>query len=246
MLTVCEARFSNGELGINAKGDHMRKAKGDSSNQQQVFPASPSVDRRTLLKASVLGISATFAGKLSAGRRDSTVPAQSIVETSAGKVRGTIAKDIHIFKGIPYGASTGGKNRFMPPAKPEPWSSVRDALQYGPLRHRPYLAPPAVCPGWNSWWRPTPPAALRRARIAWFSISGLPASKTIASGPSCSGVTEGHSFPAPVLPLSMMEQISRMITTLSLRRSIIGSGLWATRISATQVKHSGSRAMWEC
>jgi para-nitrobenzyl esterase len=52
--------------------------------------------------------------------------------TSAGRVRGTTAEGINIFKGIPYGASTAGKNRFMPPVKPAPWTDVRDALAYGP------------------------------------------------------------------------------------------------------------------
>jgi carboxylesterase type B len=31
----------------------------------------------------------------------------------------------------PYGASTSGANRFMPPMKPEPRSGIRNALQHG-------------------------------------------------------------------------------------------------------------------
>jgi len=53
-----------------------------------------------------------------------------IVEVATGKLRGTSSAGIHSFKGIPYGASTAGRNRFMAPEPPLPWSGVRDALAY--------------------------------------------------------------------------------------------------------------------
>jgi para-nitrobenzyl esterase len=55
----------------------------------------------------------------------------TVVETSAGKLRGFERNGIYIFKGVPYGASTSGAGRFMPPAKPAPWIGVRNALAYG-------------------------------------------------------------------------------------------------------------------
>lgn len=60
-----------------------------------------------------------------------------IVDTIAGKVRGTTVNSIQSFKGIPYGASTSGPNRFQPPARPESWPGIRDALQYGPRSPQP-------------------------------------------------------------------------------------------------------------
>lgn len=58
---------------------------------------------------------------------DSSVP---IVNTNSGPVRGYIRNTIHTFKGIPYGASTAGKHRFMPPQKPAPWTTPFNAVAY--------------------------------------------------------------------------------------------------------------------
>jgi para-nitrobenzyl esterase len=52
--------------------------------------------------------------------------------TVHGRVRGTDVDGIKTFKGIPYGASTAGGNRFMPPVDPPKWRDLRDALVYGP------------------------------------------------------------------------------------------------------------------
>ena len=54
-------------------------------------------------------------------------------ETAYGKVQGMVNTGIKEFKGIPYGAPTGGKNRYMPPKKPAAWTGVRECLAYGPI-----------------------------------------------------------------------------------------------------------------
>lgn len=55
----------------------------------------------------------------------------AVARTEYGKVRGFILRGIHQFMGIPYGADTSGKNRFMPPQKPASWTDVRPALWWG-------------------------------------------------------------------------------------------------------------------
>jgi para-nitrobenzyl esterase len=54
----------------------------------------------------------------------------ALADTLYGKVRGFIHRDMYNFLGIPYGANTTGKNRFMPPEKPEPWTDVYPAVYW--------------------------------------------------------------------------------------------------------------------
>ena len=55
----------------------------------------------------------------------------AIAQTEYGKVRGFILRGIHQFLGIPYGADTSGKNRFMPPQKPVPWNDIKPTIWWG-------------------------------------------------------------------------------------------------------------------
>jgi para-nitrobenzyl esterase len=55
----------------------------------------------------------------------------AVTDTIYGKVRGFILRDIYTFRGIPYGADTSGKNRFMPPQKLEPWTDIKPAVWWG-------------------------------------------------------------------------------------------------------------------
>ena len=85
--------------------------------------------RSFLTHASLLVAGAHFSPwlKLSAAQAENT-----IAETAVGRIRGVVVDGMHVFKGIPYGAATSGRNRFMPPVKPMAWTGVRDALAFGP------------------------------------------------------------------------------------------------------------------
>jgi para-nitrobenzyl esterase len=56
-----------------------------------------------------------------------------VADTAYGKVQGLVNSGIKTFKGVPYGASTAGMNRFMPPRKPAPWRGIRDAFGFGEI-----------------------------------------------------------------------------------------------------------------
>jgi para-nitrobenzyl esterase len=102
-----------------------------------------------------------------------------IVETAAGKVRGRRLNGVSVFKGLRYGADTGGANRFRPPQPVAPWVGVQDAFEFG--HQSPQMRGPLAdkgpmsedCLRVNVW---TPMAdAERRPVMLWFHGGGFEA-----------------------------------------------------------------------
>jgi para-nitrobenzyl esterase len=62
-------------------------------------------------------------------------------ETQYGQIQGMANAGIKEFKGIPYGAPTSGKNRFMAPKKPAAWTGVRECLAYGQISPQTIASP---------------------------------------------------------------------------------------------------------
>ncbi|WP_225839967.1 carboxylesterase/lipase family protein [Streptomyces sp. NK08204] len=99
--------------------------------------------------------------------------------TRQGAVRGSLSADgVASFLGIPYAAPPFGELRFRPPAPPEPWTGVRDALSYGPTPPRaPYpppfdaLVPEDVRPGEDclnlNIWTPAPEPGAGLPVMVW-------------------------------------------------------------------------------
>ncbi|WP_411339838.1 carboxylesterase family protein [Sphingopyxis sp. J-6] len=54
-----------------------------------------------------------------------------IATTQTGKVKGVSSEGVERFLAIPYGADTGGANRFLPPKPAPKWNGVRDATRPG-------------------------------------------------------------------------------------------------------------------
>jgi len=123
-----------------------------NANSENDAPAN-GVKRRTFLKQASLVVAGVQASVMlpSAARNANaaTTPstqtggrsAAAIVDTTSGKVRGTVVDGIRVFKGLPYGGTTAGKNRFIPPTKPASWTGIREATSFG------HIAPQTTASG---------------------------------------------------------------------------------------------------
>jgi para-nitrobenzyl esterase len=89
-------------------------------------------------RRSFLGFGALASGILVTNRLRNPLAAAAestpgeIVETNAGKILGLQQGGVLAFRGVPYGASTEGSSRFMPPVKARAWTGVRETFELGP------------------------------------------------------------------------------------------------------------------
>ncbi|WP_332368390.1 carboxylesterase family protein [Spirosoma telluris] len=141
------------------------------------------IDRRTFLGNLSLVTAAVVApryGFSSIAKADEFVE----VNTTHGRIKGMRNEGVSVFKGIPYAGRISGDRRFRRPAPLEPWTGVRDALQFGapaiqaPRRNEP--APAEDCLFLNVW---TPASDNRKRPVMFYSHGG---GFVIGSGASAS------------------------------------------------------------
>jgi para-nitrobenzyl esterase len=143
------------------------------------------LDRRT-----VIGAAGAVAAAAGAGPALAAAQGGPVATTAAGRIRGAEREGIKIFKGVPYGADTGGKNRWLPPKPPVKWTGVRDCLEYGPAppQGQPIAAPMKEetdmlqqgpigedCLTLNLYTPAVGPNSGKRAVMVWFHGGGFSA-----------------------------------------------------------------------
>jgi para-nitrobenzyl esterase len=152
------------------------------------------INRRTFLGQSALAVSVLGSGLLVACSRESSPGAaagstasSTEVETAYGRINGTVNDGILSFRGVPYGGSTAGAGRFMPPSRPTPWTGVRDAIELGQRAPQQFAGgePPEVaamdrreamgedCLALNVYTPSTSAANAKRPVMVWLHGGGL-------------------------------------------------------------------------
>jgi para-nitrobenzyl esterase len=106
---------------------------------------SAGLNRRAVMQAAtVLAAVAAPAGTAASASAEPQAPAATpalgggqptgqlfwTTNTITGKVMGMANGRVKEFKGIPYGAPTGGANRYMPPKKAKAWTGVKECFAY--------------------------------------------------------------------------------------------------------------------
>lgn len=122
--------------------------------------------REALILSSTAGIgiaAANYAGASESAKTAAphgagilSTPRSAIAKTQYGKVRGYLDDGVFTFKGVPYGQTTAGENRWLPAKPPVPWTDELPTLVYGancPQNLHPWTAiEQTFIQDWNDGW----------------------------------------------------------------------------------------------
>jgi para-nitrobenzyl esterase len=119
--------------------------------------------RRQALVSATVGVAAVAAtassadvSTVKAAGASCSTPRSAVAKTQYGKVRGYIEDGVLTFKGVPYGANTGGENRWLPAKPPAAWDGEYPALIYGancPQRLHNWTSEQSFLYQWTDGWQ---------------------------------------------------------------------------------------------
>ena len=160
----------------------------------------------------------------------------AVAETSRGRVRGVNVEGIRTFKGIPYGASTEGANRFRAPRPAVPWTGIRDVLMPGPICPQELRPRPSFASSWTieqpmsedclflNIWTPALRDHHKRPVMVWLHGGGF------ATGSGANPVYDGTN---------LARKGDVVIVTLNHRLNVFGH-LFLARAGGAEYAESGN------
>ncbi len=125
-------------------------------NRRQLLRLSSAAGVGAVLPASAAALARGPAATAPATPGACSTPRSAVATTQYGKVRGYVEDGVLAFKGVPYGAPTGGENRWLPAKPPAPWDDEYPALIYGancPQRLHNWVSEQTFLYQWTDGWQ---------------------------------------------------------------------------------------------
>ena len=129
---------------------------GRTLNRRQMLRLSATAGVGAALPRTAHATQATRAAGPTAIAGSCSTPRTAVAATQYGKVRGYVDEGVVTFKGVPYGAPTGGENRWLPAKPPTPWDGEYPALTYGancPQRLHDWPSEQTFLQQWTDGWQ---------------------------------------------------------------------------------------------
>jgi para-nitrobenzyl esterase len=125
-------------------------------DRRQMLLLSTTAGVGAVLPVSAHASQAAKAAAPKAAAGSCSTPRTAVAKTQYGKVRGYVEDGVLTFKGVPYGADTGGENRWLPARPPKPWDGELPALTYGancPQRLHDWSSEQTFLQQWTDGWQ---------------------------------------------------------------------------------------------